>query len=75
MVFFDFTKPEAAGPVAAAFLLSGDAQVTLVNRKERHSELAEESRPVHPRRRLARARFLGKLGMTGCFIRLLLHDY
>ena len=45
-------------------LLSSRAQVTVVNQKERHSELAEESRRSHPRRLLARVRFLGKLRMT-----------
>ena len=33
--------------------VSSRAEVPVVNQKERHSELAEESRPVHPRRLLA----------------------
>ena len=56
-------------------VLSSRAQVTVVNQKERHSELAGESRRVHPRRPLARARFLGKLGMTFFFIRLLVRGH
>ena len=55
--------------------LSSRAQVTVVNQKERHSELAEESRRSHPRRPLARARFPGKLGMTFFFIRLLVRGH
>ncbi|GAB2714746.1 hypothetical protein GCM10011495_30580 [Hymenobacter frigidus] len=58
-----------------ASLLSSRAQVTVVNQKERHSELAEESCRSHPRRPLARARFLGKLGMTFFFIRLLVRGH
>ena len=58
-----------------ASCLSSRAQVTVVNQKERHSELAEESCRSHPRRPLARARFLGKLGMTFFFIRLLVRGH
>ena len=63
--------------VSADFVqpLSSRAQVTVVNQKERHSELAEESCRSHPRRPLARARFLGKLGMTFFFIRLLMRGH
>ena len=56
-------------------LLSSRAQVTVVKQKERHSELAEESCRSHPRRLLARARFLGKLGMTFFFTRLLVRGH
>ena len=52
-------------------LLRSRAQVPVVNQKERHSELAEESGRSHPRRPLAQARFLGTLGMTFFFIRVL----
>ena len=55
--------------------LSSRAQVIVVNQKERHSEFAEESCRSHPRRPLARARFLGKLGMTFFFIRLLMRGH
>ena len=55
--------------------LSNRAQVTVVNQKERYSELVEESCRSHPRHPLARARFLGKLGMTFFFIRLLMRGH
>ena len=64
-------KPPWFSNVTVRKTLSSRAQVTVVNQKERHSELAEESRRSHPRRLLARMRFLGKLGMTFFFIRLL----
>ncbi|WP_188560867.1 hypothetical protein [Hymenobacter frigidus] len=55
--------------------LSSRAEVTVVCQKERHSELAEESRSRQQAARMNRARFLGKLGMTFFFIRLLVRDY
>ena len=55
-------------------VLSSRAEVTVVCQTARHSELAEESRSRQQAARMNRARFLGKLGMTFFFIRLLVRD-
>ena len=56
-------------------VLSSRAEVTVVYQTARHSELAEESGSRQQAARMNRARFLGKLGMTFFFIRLLVRDY
>jgi len=43
--------------------------------KERHSGLAEESRPRQQAARMNPARFLGKLGITCCFSCALMQNY
>ena len=62
------------GKFALFHLLSSRGEVPVACQTARHSELAEESRSRQQAARMNRARFLGKLGMTPFFIRLLLRN-
>ena len=66
---------EGAQAAQAVWEVSSRAEVTVVCQTARHSELAEESRSRQQAALMNRARFLGKLGMTFFFVRLLMHGH